>query len=379
MALPQVVDIDALLQAISDEAPAGTDPRSDSSPTSLYYRTKDARNAARSAERAAVEIGGAPPVEWGTVAETAMEILASHGKDLEIAAWLVEALLRLEGFAGLRDGMKVITGVVAGFWESCFPELDEDGVEGKVSAVAGLNGSGAVGTLVQPIRLVPLTHGSQWSFSLWNYEQATDLSKVADAARRQERIDNGAVTMEQFMESVADTPASFFGETQAVIGEALAALADMSAAFDRVAGVDAPPVSALRELLEEISRSVGHFAADKLAAATYSATGEETAAESPAEGGEAGQPAAGGTAVAIRKTEGYQSREEALAELSRIAVYFRKTEPHSPMSYTLEDAVRRARMSLPELLVELVEDPAHLQRILLAAGIKPPEPAEQGY
>ncbi len=376
MALPQVIDIDALLQPISEETPSGADPRSDSSPTSLYYRTKDARNAARSAERAAVEIGGAPPEEWGTVADTAGEILGGHGKDLEIAAWLIEALLRQDGFAGLRDGLKVMTGLVTGFWESCYPELDEDGVEGKVSAVAGLNGSGAVGTLIQPIRLVPLTQGSQGSFSLWNYEQATDLAKVTDSNRRQERIDNGAVTMEQFMESVADTPAAFFGETQSAIVEALAALADMSAAFDAVAGVDAPPVSALRELLEEISRSITHFAADKLAVANYSATSDDPA---PAVEGEAAAAAGETTTVVVRKTEGYQSREEALAELSRIAAYFRKTEPHSPMSYTLDDAVRRARMSLPELLLELVEDPSHLQRILLAAGIKPPEPAEQGY
>ena len=379
MALPQVIDVDALLQPISEEAPAGTDPRSDSSPTSLYYRTKDARNAARSAERAAVELGGAPPEEWDTVAETAAELLGTHGKDLEIAAWLIEALLRQDGFMGLRDGLKVMTGLVAGFWETCFPELDEDGVEGKVSAVAGLNGSGAVGTLIQPIRLVSITRGSQGSYSLWNYEQATDLAKVTDSNRRQERIDNGAVTMEQFMESVADTPASFFAETQTGIAEALAALAEMSAAFDAVAGVDAPPVSALRELLEEISRSIAHFAADKLAVANYSSGSEDIAADGPADEGEAGMRAAGETTVVVRKIEGYQSREEALAELSRIAAYFRKTEPHSPMSYTLDDAVRRARMSLPELLLELVEDPSHLQRILLAAGIKPPEPAEQGY
>ncbi|MCJ8055740.1 type VI secretion system protein TssA [Shinella curvata] len=377
MALPQVIDVDALLQPISEEAPSGVDPRSDSSSTSLYYRTKDARNAARSAERATVEIGGAPPEEWGTVADTAGEILGGHGKDLEIAAWLIEALLRQEGFAGLRDGLKVMTGLVTGFWGSCYPELDEDGVEGKVSAVAGLNGSGAVGTLIQPIRLVSITQGSQGSFSLWNYEQATDLAKVTDNNRRQERIDNGAVTMEQFMESVADTPASFFAETQAAIVEALAALADMSSAFDVAAGADAPPVSALRELLEEISRSITHFAADKLAVANYSAASEESG---PAEEGEtAGSGTGETTTVVVRKIEGYQSREEALAELSRIAAYFRKTEPHSPMSYTLDDAVRRARMSLPELLLELVEDPSHLQRILLAAGIKPPEPAEQGY
>lgn len=377
MAVPQVIDIDALLQTISEESPAGTDPRADSSPTSLYYLTKDARNAARAAERAAVDISAAPPSEWGTVAKTAMEILSSHGKDLEIAAWLVEALLREEGFAGLRDGMKVIAGIVTNFWEPCFPELDEDGVEGKVSAVAGLNGSGAVGTLVQPIRLVPITDGSQWRFSFWNYEQATDLAKVTDPERRQERIDNGAVTMEQFEESVADTPPSFFSQTLATIEETLAALAEMEDAFKAVAETDAPPISALRELLEEISRSITHFAADKLALANYFAGDEEGVTEDPVDGEPAQQASTGGTTV-TRKIDGYQSREEALAELSRIASYFRKTEPHSPMSYTLEDAVRRARMSLPDLLVELVEDPSHLQRILLAAGIKPPA-AEAEY
>ena len=61
MALTPVIDIDAFLQPISDDAPAGTDPRADTSSSSLYYQTKDARNAARSAERSAVELGGPPP------------------------------------------------------------------------------------------------------------------------------------------------------------------------------------------------------------------------------------------------------------------------------------------------------------------------------
>lgn len=377
MALPQAIDVESLLKPISEEAPAGTDPRADSSSSSLYYRTKDARNAARSAERAAVDVGGTPPEEWATVADTAAEILSTTAKDLEVAAWLVEALLRTDGFAGLRDGLKVLTGIVRDHWDGCFPELDEDGIESKVSAVAGLSGSGAVGTLIQPTRLVPITSGSQFSFSLWNFEQATDLEKITDSTRRQERIDNGAVTMAQFMASVAETPASFFADTVFVLQETLAALADMSAAFDAVAGADSPSVSALRELLQDISSAISHFAADKLASVSQDVSFAEAAAEENAEG-EGGAVAAGQGTAAVRRIDGYASREEALAELARIAGYFRKTEPHSPMSYTLEDAVRRARMSLPELLLELVEDPTHLQRILLAAGIKPP-PAEQSY
>ncbi len=375
MAVPQVIDIDGLLNPISEDAPAGSDPRQDTSSASLYYKTKDARNAARAAERASVEIGGAPPEEWSDVAETAVTILSGHAKDLEIAAWLVEALLRLEGFAGLRDGLKVITGIVQNYWEPCFPELDEDGVEGKVSAVAGLSGSGATGTLIQPTRLVLLTDGSLASFSLWNFEQATDLERQSDPQRRQERIDNGAISMEQFNQSVAETPTSRFLETVALVEETIVALKEMSDAFDAVAGYDAPPTSALRELLETILGAIRHFAASKLEAASYDdAAAEQTVTE---------EVSADGTTMVsvqqVRRIDGYASREEALAEITRISAYFRKTEPHSPISYTLEDAVRRARMTLPELLAELAEDPSHIQRILLAAGIKPPEAEASGY
>lgn len=369
MASPQVIDVEALLAPISEEAPAGADPRSDSSPNSLYYRVKDARNAARAAERAAVEIGGPTPDEWYDVIEAATDVLANHAKDIEIAAWMVEGLVRRDGFAGLRDGLAVISGIVETFWDQSFPVIDEeDGIEGKVTAVAGLSGSGAVGTLIQPIRLTPLTSGSQWNFSLWSYEQATDLEKVTDPSRRQERIDGGAVTMEQFQQSVSETSASFFHDVAQTVDECIETLARMSAAFDAAAGVDAPSTSGLRDMLQEVRSSLRHFAADKLAAADALAqdAAEEAAAVTAEAGGEGGDAAT----TVVRKINGYASREEALAELTRISGYFRKTEPHSPISYTLDDAVRRARMTLPELLGELAEDPTHIQRILMAAGIK---------
>ena len=39
--------------------------------------------------------------------------------------------------------------------------------------------------------------------------------------------------------------------------------------------------------------------------------------------------------------------------IAAIAEFFRRTEPLSPLSYTLQEAVRRARMSWPELLEEI--------------------------
>lgn len=369
MSAPATIDIDALLAPVSEESAAGSDPRSDTSPNSLYYRAKDARNAGRSAERASTELGGPPPPEWDTVVDTSQDILIQLSKDLEVASWLVEGLLRVEGFAGLRDGLKVLTGFASRYWETCFPELDDDGVEGKVTSVAGLNGAGAVGTLIQPIRLTSITRGSSASFSYWNYEQALDLEKITDTNKRQDRIKNGAVPMDLFMQSVSETPALEFRAIVEMIDECLAALSDMDKAFDAVAGGDAPPVSALRDMLQQVNGAIRHFAADKLAMAEIVAPAEESTAElTVSEDG-------GTTVTVVRKIDGYASRDEALAELMKIASYFRKTEPHSPISYTIEDAVRRSRMTLPDLLIELAEDPALVKRILLAAGIKDGEAA----
>lgn len=363
------INTNELLAPISADAPSGTDPRADPSPKSLYYRVKDSRNAARSAERSAVEIGGPPPEEWDDVVEAAIEVLANHAKDLEIATWLIEGLVRTRGFAGLRDGLLVLRGIVTEYWETCFPVIDEDGIEGKVSCVAGLSGSGAVGTLIQPIRLVPITQGSTDSYSLWSFEQANELEKITNEERKQQRIDKGAVTKADFLRSVSETPARYFVELTGTIKQCLEILAELDAAFDAVAGNDAPPLSGLRDLLQEIDGSVRHVAIDKIASVAVESVGadlmpdEETTAAVISGG-------AGPTGAAPRPTGSYSTREEALADLSRIALHFRRTEPHSPLSYTLDDAVRRARLPLPELLAELVGDSSQVKLILHAAGIK---------
>jgi type VI secretion system protein ImpA len=58
--------------------------------------------------------------------------------------------------------------------------------------------------------------------------------------------------------------------------------------------------------------------------------------------------------------------------LTTVAEYFRRTEPQSPIAYTLAEAVRRGRLSLPELLEEIVPDSGTRGDILKSLGIKPP-------
>jgi type VI secretion system protein ImpA len=281
---------------------------------------------------------------------------------------MTDALVRLEGFAGLRDGLTVIRGLVERYWDGLFPEPDDDGLETKVGPVAGLSGSGAPGTLSQPIRTLPITRGSSARYSLWHYEQAADLEKLTDPVRRDARTKAGVVTMEQFRQSVKESPAEQMQEIFATVEQSRAALAGMAQAFGNVAGNEAPATSALRDLLDKVAGAIRFVAADKLAVAAQVV---DSAVAVVGEAGPAGEAThSEGVVVVVRRLEGFASRDEALAELTKIAAYFRKTEPHSPLSYTIDEAVRRGRLTLPQLLAELAQDPAHIKHILLAAGIK---------
>ncbi|MBP2298724.1 type VI secretion system protein TssA [Azospirillum picis] len=378
MPTPQIFDIEELLQPIEGESESGIDLRENASVD--YYTVKDARSAARAAERSMDvedDAGGLLP-EWRTILEVSPRILRTQAKDLEVTAWYIEALLRAEGYAGLRDGFTLARGLVERFWDGLYPAPDEDGIATRVGPLSGLNGESADGTLIQPIRKVPLTSGDP-SYALWQYEQAIELSKITDETRRQARIDNGAITWDQFEQSVRDTPASDFKTLVEDIQGAIDAFEALGTALYDKAGYDAPPAGNIRGVLNAALDAVNYAARDRLA--TLAGDEPAPAAEASPGTGESAAAAAGPAAGAkVQASGAVTTREEAFKVLLQVADFFRKTEPHSPISYTLEEVVRRGRMSLQELLQELITDEETRRQFFIASGAKAPPPAEQsGY
>ena len=51
-----------------------------------------------------------------------------------------------------------------------------------------------------------------------------------------------------------------------------------------------------------------------------------------------------------------QNRADALRRLAAVADYFRKTEPHSPVAYLVQRAVRWGEMPLEEWLQDVIHD-----------------------
>jgi len=368
-------DLERLLAPIEGDNPAGADPRADFSATSPYNRLRDARSEARAAERAmdsAAEEAVVPP-QWRTIRDIADKLLAEQAKDLEVAAWYTEALLRSHGFAGLGAGFRLMQGLVERFWDVLYPLPDEDGMLTKVAPVTGLNGEGGDGALTQPIRKVPLLRTPEGNpLALWQIEQADALESL-EAARKEARVAAGALTFDAVAKAASAMPAAHWIALAGALREAQAAWADLAAALDARAGADAPPTSQIRDLLEAALATVVRLAGDKLAAAEEAAAVE--AAEATGEAAPAGG-AGGGVGRTARPGE-IASREDALKLLEEVARWFRRTEPHSPLSYTLEEAVRRGRMTLPDLLAELMPDEATRSGFLSSLGIRPPPAPEE--
>jgi type VI secretion system protein ImpA len=363
------IDIPALLTPFAGDKPAGADPREDFSPQSPFRALRTALRTARDAERAAetADPGAnqAAPPDWRPVRQLSVKLLAGTCKDLEVAAWLTEALVRAEGLAGLTAGAKLIAGLVRTFWEQgLLPPIDQDGIKARTAPVEGLSGAPGEGTIIRPLRKVVLfARPDGEPVPLWVFDESMKGRGGTDAKGAKLRMPAWFVPFEELERDARVAGPKVFATLRGEAREALHSVQDMSAAFEAVAGTEAPSISRVRGVLEAILDVAGRFAPPEAAAP------DPPPAAAAAE--DAGAPASAAIAVAPPAPP---SREDMLRELGRIAEFFRRTEPHSPLSYTLDEAVRRGRLTLPELLEELVPDAGARGSILTQLGIKVQKP-----
>ena len=377
VALPDGFDLDALLAPIEGDAPQGIDIREDYSAQSPYNRLRDARSEARDAEK--MQDAGDPDARdagpmWRTVRDLALKTLAETTKDLEVAAWLTESYVRSHGLPGLAAGAQLIKGLADNFWDGLFPLPDDYGVETRVGPITGLNGRDGNGSLIQPLYKLPLfMRGDGTPIAFYQYRSSAELAKL-DGERKQQRIDAGAIPFEDMEKEARTTGARAFARVRDDAKAALEAWEAMTSVLDEKASEDPPSTTAVRDLLRELLEIALRYAPEDATAGA----GEAAAGGNGADGGPV--VAVGGGGIMMPGIAASQaavvSREDALKALENIAMFFRKTEPLSPLSYTLDEAVRRGRMTWPELLEEIVADRDNRNAILTTLGIRPP-PAEE--
>lgn len=349
------LDLAALLTPISAEFPTGQDIRTDSTSMPLLHQLKELRLMARTIERQHIRgIEKTAKADWQAVREIAVNLLQHHTKDLEIAAWLTEALLREHRFHGLYIGFHFMRELCEKFWDTLHPLPDEDGFLTRVIALTHLNGEEVEGTLIVPIALTPLTEGAiSGPYNLWQYRQALDLLKITDPQKREQRLAAGSISLEIFETAIHESSASFVKEQHWALTHAIHEFNALLRFLEQHCGEETPPSSRILAQLNACLECLETVGKRSLQSLTVSdSTTNETVTPSHS----------------ITDTSNH-SRDQVLESLLQAAHFFRSTEPHSPLPYILERAVRWGRMSLPELLQELITDETARQQFDQLTGV----------
>lgn len=250
----------------------------------------------------------------------------------------------------MREVYRVTHDIFYNHWDSIRSISDDDDEE-RFAPFAGLNGIGAEGTLIQPLRLSSLIPGGKFGEkTLWDFQ----LAQRSSETKRKEELYNAA------SEAGVAAMSAHLSEVNAC----LSLFDEISAILSQKCGANAPASSNIRNTLIEAAAAIR-----ALGGRDDSPASSDEIARIAEDGSAPSQPAVQKTVV--KNPEEIASRDEAFETLLTVARYFRRMEPHSPISLAIETLVRRGRMDFSELLAELLPEAQARNAVLTAAGIKP--------
>lgn len=321
------MEIEPLLEPVSPELPCGPDPEDYESDKELY----EAFSQLKSKLDGEMKNGVKQPPRWPDVQKDAFQ-LASRTKHLHLAVVLADCGLSLEGFSGFNDGLRLIRGWCESFWDRLYP------LEVRHTLVDSLS---YPRFLTKP-RRITLAKGPGGAFSFEDYEKALEDERSDDS----EAANQARLVLGTFRTTPRDQHAANLG----VIEQALENVRAIEDIFENRLPDEPANLMDLRDMLHRMTEALRPMAAQPSSDATEAASTQ--AAASPTGGG--GQSFGGSV----------NSREQAGEQLERIASYFEKNEPSSPLPYLLRRARRCIGMSFLNLVDELANDRNHAMQIL---------------
>ncbi|SEG46329.1 type VI secretion system protein ImpA [Bryocella elongata] len=249
---------DDLLTPISAEAPSGPNLQYDK----LFDQIKEARQ--EDDESLAAGVWGRAPkkADRNLVIKLAGEALATKTKDIRLAGWYLESLLRKEGFPILQPGLTLLRELQQTFWDTVHPQLDEDDQSPDLR-VGALESSANL--IALSMRQIPVARGFNWL----QYQDArtigTEESATSDERRemREDAIARGRPTEEDLIKAIELTPKAFYKDTEALLATALEELDQLDIFHEEKYPVEQPSFGKLKAAIEDVKRVIGSSLAEK--------------------------------------------------------------------------------------------------------------------
>ena len=208
--------------------------------------------------------------DWAGVMAIATDTLATRSKDLQIAVWLVEALIKRHGFAGLRDGLRLLWELQERFWDSLYPV---DDLEFRAAPLEWMNEKFAI-----PIRQIPVTqglNGAQYSWLDREESRATDNLGRRDEEAMQAAIASGKLMGEQFDQVAESTPLDYYQTLFEDLTQGREAYDQLDQLLDDRYGRIAPSCMNIKQALQDCHALVEDILKKRGGLATESPPSEE--------------------------------------------------------------------------------------------------------
>jgi len=342
------IDVDKLLQPVAGDNPCGADVRYDPEYAALMELAKgkpEQEIIEGSGPQATRKLVPGEEPSWSEVRKGCEGILG-RSKALRVGLFLAVAEVRLEGYSGLAQGMTLLHGLLAKFWDRLYPELDPE------DANPGLERINIIATLATPAD----SYGDVVRFQNKILEApVTESPQIGRFGLRDIEMAGKAPTGEGAKDYRGVTPALVDAAFQETPAEHLqAVLKSIATAQEKLAAIDA--------LLTEkcgAGKACDLAPCKKLFMQAAKVVAEQLARKNPAAAGAAGgAPAAGGGgAAAPAPIAGeVRSRQDVLLALDKVVQYYVKNEPSSPVPLLVNRAKRLVSMGFFEIIQDMTPE-----------------------
>jgi type VI secretion system protein ImpA len=340
---PSYADSVRLLKPVSSASPAGEDLRY----SGVYDQIRDARREDDVSLSRGVWVAPLKRAHWDRVQELCISVLERRSKDVQIGVWLVEAWVRLNGFRGLFEGLRLLTGLCAAFWDDLYPKLDGDDPDYRLAPFVWLNEK-----LPVEVRMVSITQpdsddAKPYSWADW------------EMVRNGEEPDASAncVSLAVFQQSVMMTSAEFYSALYDELDGCVEACGSLRSILEGHCGADSPSLGQISRTVSQIRDYIADILEQR---------------HIPRHAPEAAPDVETRPAEFEARSGAIRSRSEAYRRLAEAADYLATTEPHSPAPYLIRRAIRWGSLPLEELLPELVRNHDELSEIFRLLQIGEP-------
>jgi type VI secretion system protein ImpA len=327
-----MISAEELLKPISPEKPCGDD---------LSYDPEFLQMDALLKGKPETQFSAAEDPNWKELREHCLS-LWKRSKDLRVAATLTVASLKMEGFAGFRESLALLNGLVETSWAEFYPRLDpadgNDPTE-RVNIIASL--AAPLGTfgdplqVIQRVRETPLTN----SVRMGRFSAADVLRSQAGTPGPDKKPPPSA---QQISSAFKDTNPDDLKSLAQHLSEAIDLTGKLDDSLTKAVGATkAANLEPLQKELKEVQKLLGPY----LPEGTLPASEEAVEA-----GGEAQAPGARAVDGEIR------TRADVVRTLDRICGYYEKQEPSSPVPYLLKRAKRLVEKNFLDIINDLSPD-----------------------